>query len=157
VYPLVSMLTPLKLHQLFVGPTVTEMQTSLYQNPNAHGMSSKEKDSEKVDATVILALSRVIENGSCNRVHVIVQQDLRTLVFDRIHVMAKTFTESVKKLPDVKHRKKSSVIARKLLESLHLPETRVNHIFSIPEPERWVAIGYSTQDPLPEWLSKGLT
>ena len=89
--------------------------------------------------------------------HVIVSQELRKAVLERIHLMAKNFTGCVKRLPDQDSRKKSSVIARRLLESLHLPETRVNHIFSIPEPNRWVAIGYSSQDPLPEWLSRGLT
>ena len=150
-------MTPLKLHQLFVSPVVTELQTSLYQDPKTHGISSKENAPESIDATIILAISRVVVNGSCNRVHVIVSQDLRKAVIDRIHLMAKNFTANVKKLPDLDSRKRSSVIARKLLESLHLPETRVNHIFSIPEPSRWVAIGYSSQDPLPEWLSKGLT
>jgi len=150
-------MTPLKLHQLFVGPVVTELQTSLYQNPKTHGVSSKENDPESIDATLILAISRVADNGSCNRVHVIVPKDLRKAVIERVHLMAKNFTGCVKKLPNLDSRKKSSIIARKLLESLHLPETRVNHIFSIPEPNRWVAIGYSSQDPLPEWLSKGLT
>jgi hypothetical protein len=151
------MMTPLKLHQLFVGPVVTEVQLSLYQTPKAHGVSSKEDSPENIDATIILAISRVADNGSCNRVHVIVPQELRKSVIERVHLMAKNFTGCVKRLPDLDSRKKSSVIARKLLESLHLPETRVNHIFSIPEPSRWVAIGYSSEEPLPEWLSKGLT
>ena len=150
-------MTPLKLHQLFVGPVVTELQMSLYHNPKTHGVSSKENDPESIDATLILAISRVADNGSCNRVRVIVPQDLRKAVIERVHLMAKNFTGCVKKLPNLDSRKKSSIIARKLLESLHLPETRVNHIFSIPEPNRWVAIGYSSQDPLPEWLRKGLT
>lgn len=157
MYLLGSMITPLKLHQLFVGPAVTETQTSLYQNPKSHGVSSKDNSPDNIDATIILAISRVVDNGSCNRVHVIVPQELRKSVIERIHLMALTFTGCVKRLSDQDTRKKSSVIARRLLESLHLPETRVNHIFSIPEPSRWVAIGYSSQDPLPEWLSKGLT
>lgn len=157
MYLLGSMLTPLKFHQLFVGPDVTEVQTSLYQNPKSHGVSSKDNNPENIDATIILALSRVVDSGSCTRVHVIVPQDLRKAVIERIHLMALTFTGCVKRLPDQGTRKKSSAIARRLLESLHLPETRVNHIFSIPEPSKWVAIGYSSQDPLPEWFSKGLT
>lgn len=150
-------MTPMKLHQIFVGPVMTDFQVALYRNPKAHGVSSKENNPENIDATIILAISRVVANGSCNQVNVIVPQELRKAVIERVHLMAKTFTGCVRKLPDQDSRKKTSVIARKLLESLHLPETRVNHIFSIQEPSRWVAIGYSSQDPLPEWLSKGLT
>jgi hypothetical protein len=150
------MQTPLKLHQLFVGLQVTSRQSSIYENAGSHGVSSKEKDLDIIDATVVLALAKAAEKGSYSRVHVIVPQDFRAIVFERIHLMAKNFTLSVRVLPEAAKQKKSKAIARKLLEALHLPETRVNHIFSISEPERWVAIGYSTVDPLPEWLSNGL-
>ena len=57
-------MTPLKLHQLFVGPVVTETQTSFVSNPKSHGVSSKENNPDNIDATIVLAISRVASNGA---------------------------------------------------------------------------------------------
>jgi hypothetical protein len=146
------MMDPLKIHPIFFSKEATSFQKRLYSR-RFHGVSSREQNEEKADATLVLAIAQVIQEGEYREVSVLVPENLKTWVSGRIIEMAKTCTNTLKSDP----RKKVTLpIARKLLESIKPRTPNIGKILMTSEPPCWVAIGYSREDILPAWLMERL-
>lgn len=144
---------PLKIHPIFFSTEATSFQKRLYTK-RFRGVSSKEKSEERTDATLVLAVTQVIEGGEFREVPILVPENFKTWVTGRIILMAKTCTATLK----ADSRKKVTLpIARKLLESIKPMTPNLGQILTTSsEPTCWVAIGYSRDDILPSWFSERL-
>ena len=86
---------PIEAHSNLFGVKVppTERQKAFYSNTVARGFSSKERDPELTDATLICALAQVIDpsaKGVYNQVFLFFPEDQKPWVVSRIHNLAKT-------------------------------------------------------------------
>jgi hypothetical protein len=146
------MMDPLKIHPIFFSKEASPFQKRLYSR-RFHGVSSKEKNEEKADAILVIAVAQALDNGEYREVPVLVPENLKLWVSGRIIEMAKTCTKTLKSDP----RKKVTLpIARKLLESIKPRTPNIGKILMTSEPPCWVAIGYSRDDLLPPWLLERL-
>ena len=146
------MLDPRLVHFIFLRKEFTEFHRKLYEL-RLHGVSLKGKDDDKADATIVLALSQAVENKTIHPVFILVPENMKPWVISRIAEMAKTCTQLLR---SNKRKNVSLPGARNLVASLHLSQKKTSQLFVMAEPERWVAIGYSKSDPIPEWMQNGL-
>lgn len=143
---------PLKIHPVFLAKKATAIQRKLYTK-RFQGVSSKEKDEEKADAILIIAVAQVIHEGNYREVPILVPESWKSWVSSRIVCMAKTCTSTLR----LDSRKKATLpIARKLLESIKPMTPNIGQILTSPEPPCWVAIGYTRDELLPTWLVERL-
>jgi hypothetical protein len=146
------MMDPLKIHPVFFTTEATSFQKKLYTR-RLHGVSSREKNAEKADATLILAVTQVIEAGEFREVPILIPDTWKTWVGARIVEMAHTCTNTLRSDP----RKKVTLpIARRLLESIKPMTPNIGQFLTTSEPPCWVAIGYTRDDLLPPWLIERL-
>lgn len=146
------MMDPLKIHPVFFAKEATNFQKRFYAK-RLHGVSLKEKNEERADATLLLAVAQVLEEGSLREVPILVPEEWKTWVSSRIVLMAKTCTSTLR----LDSRKKTTLpIARKLLESIKPMTPILGQLLTTQEPPCWVAIGYSRDDLLPKWLTERL-
>ena len=116
-------------------------------------MSSKDKNEEKADATLLIAVAQVLDEGKFREVPILVPDDWKTWVSSRIVIMAKTCTGTLRS----DSRKKVTLpIARKLLESIKPMTPNIGQLLTTSEPPCWVSIGYSRDDLVPLWVSEGI-
>jgi hypothetical protein len=146
------MLDPLKIHPVFFTKEATSFQKKLYAR-RLHGVSSKEQNEEKADATLLIAVAQVLDEGKFREVPILVPDDWRAWVSSRIVCMAKTCTIILRSDP---RRRKTLPIARKLLESIKPMTPIIGQLLTTSEPPCWVAIGYSRDDLLPPWVPGGI-
>jgi hypothetical protein len=144
---------PLKIHPVFFATEATSFQKKLYTR-RLRGVSSREKNEEKADATLIMAVAQVLEAGEFREVPILVPDSWKVWVSSRIIGMAKTCTSTLRSDP----RKKVTLpIARKLLESIKPMTPNIGQLLTTSEgPPCWVAIGYTRDDLLPNWLLERL-
>jgi hypothetical protein len=143
---------PLKIHPVFFIKEATSFQKKLYLR-RLHGVSSKDKNEEKADATLLIAITQVLDGGKFREVPILVPDDWKTWVNGRIVCMAKTCTSILRS----DSRKKVTLpIARKLLESIKPMTPNISQLLTTTEPPCWVSIGYSRDDLLPSWFSEGI-
>jgi hypothetical protein len=146
------MLDPLKIHPIFSTKEITSFQRKLYAK-RFQGVSSKDRNEEKSDSILIIAVSQVLHEGKFREVPILVPEDWKTWVSSRIVGMARTCTSTLRS----DSRKKITLpIARKLLESIKPMTPNIGQILTTSEPPCWVAIGYSRDDLLPNWLVERL-
>lgn len=146
------MMDPLKIHPVFFTKEATSFQKRFYAK-KLHGVSLKDKNEEKADATLLLAVAQVLTDGSLQEVPILIPEELKTWVNSRIVLMAKTCTSTLRSDP----RKKVTLpIARKLLESIKPMTPNLGQLLTTSEPPCWVAIGYSRDDLLPKWFTERL-
>lgn len=142
------MMDPSKIHPVFFAKEATSFQRKFYAK-RFQGVSSKDQNEEKADATLIIAVAQVIHEGKFREVPILVPENWKTWVSSRIVGMAKTCTSTLR----ADSRKKVTLpIARKLLESIKPMTPNIGQILTSSEPPCWVAIGYSRDDLLPTWL-----
>jgi len=144
---------PLKIHPIFFSQGATSFQKRLYAR-RFHGVSLKEKNEEKTDATLLVAVSQVLYEGAYREVPILIPEDWKSWVSSRIVCMAKTCTSTLR----ADSRKKVTLpIARKLLESIKPMTPNLGQILMTSDPPPcWVAIGYSRDDLIPTWFSERL-
>ena len=146
------MMDPLKIHPVFFAQGATSFQKRLYAK-RLHGVSLKDQNEEKADATLLLAVAQVLEGGTFREVPILVPDDWKAWVSGRIVIMAKTCTGTLRS----DSRKKTTLpIARKLLESIKIMTPNLGQLLTTSEPPCWVAIGYSREDLLPKWFAERL-
>ena len=136
---------PLKIHPVFFAKEATSFQRRFYSK-RLHGVSLKDQNEEKADATLLIAVAQVLEGGTFREVPILVPEDWKTWVSSRIMGMAKTDPRKTVTLP----------IARKLLESIKPMTPNLGQLLTTSEPPCWVAIGYSRDDLLPRWFTERL-
>ena len=143
---------PLKIHPVFFTKEATSFQKRFYAK-KLQGVSLKDKNEEKADATLLIAVAQVLTDGSLQEVPILIPEELKTWVNSRIVLMAKTCTSTLRSDP----RKKVTLpIARKLLESIKPMTPNLGQLLTTSEPPCWVAIGYSRDDLLPKWFTERL-
>jgi hypothetical protein len=142
------MMDPLKIHPVFFATEATSLQKKLYSR-RLRGVSSREKSTEKADATLIMAVTQVIESGEFREVPILVPENWKAWVGARIVEMAHTCTNTLRS----DYRRKITLpLARKLLESIKPMTPNIGQILVISEPSCWVSIGYTRDDLLPTWM-----
>jgi len=149
---------PLKAHEQLFGlkSPPTERQKAFYANEVARGFSTKEQDSELIDAVVIRALAQVRESGSqeYHKVLFMFPEDQRAWVIERIHNVAKT---TIIRIGEVRKSESGQVIlahVRRWIEALQLGPLEAWK--GSGPPPRWVAFGYAKEDSVPTWLKDAL-
>lgn len=149
------MANPVGVHSNFLGRSITDQQQALYESESGRGFSSKEKDTSLTDATLVMALALAKAEGTVafSPVYIFAPLNMHQWVFERIHHLALSLTARVKGA-DVEKRKRSLGIARQWLEVLKVGAPKLADLQS--EPERWVAVGYTKEDALPEWFKGAL-
>lgn len=149
------MANPVGVHGTFLGQSVTDQQKALYESESGRGFSSKERDPAMTDATLIMALALAKKDGVMvfDSVYIFAPSNMHQWVFERIHNLAVTLTSRVKGA-DAEKRKRSLGIARQWLEVLKVGAPKLADLQS--EPERWVSVGYTKEDALPEWFKGAL-
>lgn len=151
---------PIEAHSNLFGVKVppTERQKAFYSNTVARGFSSKERDPELTDATLICALAQVIDpsaKGVYNKVFLFFPEDQKPWVVSRIHNLAKTTMTRMQPVLKDERGKKAIAHVRQWLEVIQLGS--IEHWKDSSPPERWAAFGYRLDDPgLPEWLKAAL-
>jgi hypothetical protein len=102
-----------------------------------------------------MALALAKEGGTTvfSPVYIYAPSSMHQWVFERIHHLALNLTTRVRGA-DIEKRKRSLGIARQWLEVLTVGAPKLADLQS--EPERWVAVGYTREDALPEWFKGAL-
>jgi len=146
----------ISVHEIFVGTTLTSQQNALYESAFGRGFSTKNPEPSLVDATLVLALSMAKGDGEgvYSKVLIYAPSNLHKMVFEQIHKLAVNLTIRVSSYKQLERKKKSMEVARNWLEVLMVGAPKLGDLSE--EPERWVAIGYSKDDLLPDWLKKAL-
>lgn len=150
------MANPVGVHGTFLGRSVTDQQKALYESTSGRGFSSKERDPSLTDATLIMALALAKVEGTTvfSPVYIFAPSNMHQWVFERIHHLALNLTARVKGSMDLEKKKRSLGIARQWLEVLKVGAPKLADLQS--EPERWVSVGYTKEDALPEWFKGAL-
>jgi hypothetical protein len=150
------------VQRAFLGRNPTELQLELYVK-GARGVSSKERDPEKTDAVLFIAMGQAKESGTDNyhQVYVITPVTEKPWVLERIYNLALAWTDRVKqaKAAKVKSNKPVDTRATMKLAKTWLERLQVGCPSSwedFPPPERWVAIGYTKEDAIPAWMRDAL-
>ena len=153
---------PERTHTNLLGSSVSETQKRLYGSKTARGFSMKERDPERTDATLVVALTLATGKGigKFNRVFIFVPLSERPWVLERIRATAITLTERVSKQlktdnPDTKAKVQEALNhVRGLISGLQIGSPQSWD--GVLAPEHWVIIGFSKEDALPGWVRDAL-
>lgn len=139
-----------RFHALISTVSPQEVQTNLYNSfPNALGFSSKLKDPAMFEAVLVLALAQASKGAGDSELH-------KVYFFAPADLadgwLLAEFRDSAKRIFS-RLKAGRSVAAVKHVGELFHQIMFGSQVFAVPrEPERWVAFGFSHEDPVPEWL-----
>jgi len=146
---------PLSVHRILLGTSGIESQLALYHS-TCRGFSGKDKSMSLIEATLIKALSLAKETGSSEVQQVVfyAPTPFHIWISTKIQKLAGEFVARVRASKDSLKRRKALSLLRTWLESVKVGTPKLK---GLPQPERWVAIGYLKSDPqLPDWFKSGL-
>jgi hypothetical protein len=134
-------------HQRLYGTPPSEIAQSLYEayEQGYRGLDLRELDSERFQASLTLALY-LTENRQ-HRVSLLVPKAQQDLVVQQLRNSALQLIKSRRKNPA------SAKIIQGLFHCLML-QSRILQLEYEPVP--WVSIGFTSKDPLPEWMKNRL-
>lgn len=146
---------PQRIHLAFLGENPGPTHTRLYTEfPVARGFSSNVADEARFEATFVAGLAQVFEDGGG------LQPCFLLLPASQTVWGTAQMTQIVRRmLSRWKHESDPAIRARavhRLAEGIKhmMVGSRVLQLDN--PPSRWVAFGFTVNDPVPEWLRDGL-
>lgn len=149
-------MTPALVHRLILGDhAVTDVHAKLYDNyPKYRGFSQSEQAKDVFEATFVLAIMQTFgEGGKFHPSFLCVPATQFDWVNGQMKEIARALLLRWKFAQDVEQRKRVVERLSKAFQHLMIG----SKVFQVPEaPRRWMAFGFSQEDPIPLWLKDSL-
>lgn len=146
---------PARVHLTLLGTSPSEEQRKLYDGfPSYRGYSASSPTDDHFEATFVAALTQALgAGGKFNRSYIFVPATKVEWVNSRTIQIAQTMFGLLKLKPSGEQRRKTCENLGAVLKHL-LVGSRVLQMED--EPARWVALGFQSADPIPEWMRNAL-
>jgi hypothetical protein len=147
---------PFHVHKAFLGPhSITPIHVALYSSSD-RGFSTKEPTDDMLEALVVKALSMSKEDkvAMYYSVFIYVHASLQERVVEAIKKVGLKLKERSSWILSETQRKKTLSIGKQWLGTIRMGVPNMKDLQDLPE--RWLIVGFSKEDLIPEAVQNSL-